>query len=71
MKIKQPKHIYAQRCRSWDIEHGIIQRLRYIADSPSEKHGGFHRNAIQTAKDAIRYIKSNASNPNKATTAQP
>ncbi len=55
----QPRHIYEQRCRSWDIEHGkqprtsIIERLKYIADSPNAEHGGFHPEAIKTAKDAI------------------
>ncbi len=31
----------------------VIERLRYIAESPSSEHGGFHEHAIQTAKDAI------------------
>jgi hypothetical protein len=24
---KQPRHIYEQRCRSWDIEHGEVPRV--------------------------------------------
>lgn len=27
--------------------------LQYIADSPSPEHGGFHPQAVQTAKDAL------------------
>ncbi len=34
-------------------EQDLIERLRYIAESPTREHGGFHENAIQTAKDAI------------------
>jgi hypothetical protein len=31
--------------------------LRYIARSPSREHGGFHENAILTAKQALNYIE--------------
>jgi hypothetical protein len=30
--------------------------LRYIADSPSQEFGGFHENAIRTAKQALELI---------------
>jgi hypothetical protein len=30
--------------------------LKYIAQSPSREDGGFHENAIKTAKDALRLI---------------
>ncbi len=36
-----------------DKSQDVLERLQYIADSPSREHGGFHDNAIQTAKDAI------------------
>ncbi len=32
--------------------------LMYIANSPSREHGGFHENAIETAKQALRLIAS-------------
>jgi hypothetical protein len=34
----------------------IIERLKYIAESPSEEFGGFHAEAIATARDAITEI---------------
>lgn len=37
-------------------EQEVINQLRYIADSPSQKYGGFHPNAVKAAKDAIAYI---------------
>jgi hypothetical protein len=33
-----------------------IDGLQYIADSPPKEYGGFHENAIQTAKDALQSI---------------
>jgi hypothetical protein len=34
----------------------VIADLQYIADSPAPEHGGFHPNAVQTAKAAIDEI---------------
>jgi len=31
--------------------------LKYIARSPKQKHGGFHENAVETAKQALRLIE--------------
>ncbi len=31
--------------------------LKYIARSPEREHGGFHENAVQTAKDALALIE--------------
>ena len=35
----------------------IIERPQYIADNPPCSRGGFHKKAIETAKDAIGEIK--------------
>lgn len=35
------------------MNNELIERLQYIADSPDREHGGFHAEAVQTAKDAI------------------
>ena len=45
-------------CRHDTAAARLLDRLKYIADSPPRKHGGFHENAIQTAKDAITHIKN-------------
>lgn len=40
-------------------EHFIeetIDGLLYICDSPPHEYGGFHPNAVQTAKDAVKSI---------------
>ena len=34
-----------------------LETLQYIADSPSQEYGGFHKNVINTAKSAIYWIK--------------
>lgn len=34
----------------------VLAGLKYIADSPPDEYGGFHRSAVQTAKDAIAEI---------------
>ncbi len=36
----------------------LIERLKYIADSPPREHGGFHEQTIQTAKDAIIHLEN-------------
>lgn len=36
----------------------VLSGLAYIADSPSEEHGGFHPNAVETAKKAIALIEA-------------
>lgn len=35
----------------------LMDRLRYIADSPSRARGGFHVQAMKTAKAAIQRIE--------------
>ncbi len=35
----------------------VIERLEYIAESPTKEHGGFHEHAIHVAKDAIAEIR--------------
>ncbi len=39
-----------------ETTQGVLDGLRYIADSPAQEHGGFHPNAVQTAKLAILHI---------------
>ncbi len=34
-----------------------IERLKYIADSPPREQGGFHEEAIKTAKAALYQLK--------------
>ena len=34
-----------------------MEGLRYIAESPSREHGGFHPEAIKTAQAAIKEIE--------------
>jgi hypothetical protein len=35
----------------------VINRLKYIADSPSQQKGGFHPETIKTAKAAIKILE--------------
>lgn len=35
----------------------LMSGLAYIADSPPQKYGGFHPNAIATAKEALAEIR--------------
>ena len=35
----------------------VIRGLQYIADSPEQKYGGFHINAVTTAKNALKEIR--------------
>ncbi|MFA5135701.1 MAG: hypothetical protein WC505_08020 [Patescibacteria group bacterium] len=39
----------------WPLTH-TIAGLRYIASSPPQEGGGFHANAIMTAKSALHHI---------------
>ncbi len=34
-----------------------LKNLRYIAESPEQKYGGFHEQTILCAKSAIHHIK--------------
>jgi hypothetical protein len=36
----------------------VIEGLKYIADSPSKEHGGFHENTIAVAKAALKIIEA-------------
>lgn len=38
----------------------VIANLKYIASSPGKEHGGFHRNAVRTAKAALKIIEAQA-----------
>jgi hypothetical protein len=38
----------------------VIAELKYIADSPAKKYGGFHENAVGAAKAALKIIDSPA-----------
>lgn len=42
-------------CSAHFIEE-TIDGLLYICDSPPHEYGGFHPNAVQTAKDAVKSI---------------
>jgi hypothetical protein len=46
----------ASPCSASFIEEAI-DGLQYICDSPPKEYGGFHENAIQTAKDAVQAIE--------------
>jgi len=35
----------------------VIDGLKYIAESPSREHGGFHPQTVQIAKDALAEIE--------------
>jgi hypothetical protein len=39
-----------------DLED-TLEGLAYIASSPSQEHGGFHQNAIDTAKSALCHLE--------------
>jgi hypothetical protein len=41
----------------------IIDGLKYIADSPAKKYGGFHPNAVSVAKAALKIIEAQAALP--------
>lgn len=41
-----------------DEINNVINGLQYIADSPSQEYGGFHPDAIETAKSALKIIKA-------------
>lgn len=45
----------ASPCSAHFIEE-TIDGLLYICDSPPREYGGFHPNAVQTAKDAVKSI---------------
>ena len=44
-------------CHEEKCQGAPICGLKYIARSPKSEHGGFHENAIQTAKDALAHIE--------------
>jgi len=44
-----------------DERVAVIAQLRYIAESPAQEHGGFHEQAIQTAKNALKLLEYESS----------
>ena len=44
-------------CHEEKCQGAPICGLKYIARSPKQEHGGFHENAVQTAKDALHLIE--------------
>jgi hypothetical protein len=40
-----------------DAAGSVISWLKYIAESPDRQSGGFHLNAVTTAKSALREIR--------------